>query len=198
MDISIIVPCKELGEYIKPLLISFHMLNISNIEYEILFVFDEDNDSTIDIIHQHMKDMNYRIIFNPDQYPGTARNRGLNVAQGDYIWFVDGDDWIINPDVIQQVLPLLKKNDENIIQITFVSNFFKMQHYSMVWQYIFKKEFLSDIVFNTELHYEDNDFMQKVFKKLGTTEVLCLTIPSYFYNYERPNSLTYNMRRGLG
>lgn len=80
MDISIIVPCKELGEYIKPLLISFHMLNISNIEYEILFVFDEDNDSTIDIIHQYMEDMNYRIIFNPDQYPGTARNRGLDAA----------------------------------------------------------------------------------------------------------------------
>ena len=73
-----------------------------------------------------------------------------------------------------------------------------MQHYSMVWQYIFKKSFLIDnnMYFNNNKHYEDNDFMEKVLKKTGL-EIMYLDIPSYFYNYERPGSLMYNLRRGI-
>ena len=83
------------------------------------------------------------------------------------------------------------------MQIDFVSNYFRMKHYSMVWQYIFKRKFLKDISFNKEKHFEDNKFMEDVFAKIQGKEITMLNIPSYFYNYEREGSLMYNMRHGL-
>ena len=175
------------------------MLNLKNIEYEIIFVFDDDKDKTIDVIHSLMKDMNYSIIFNSAQYAGLARNRGLEAARGEFIWFVDGDDWIIYPDTLQMCIPHLREKNLNIIQIDFVSNLFKMQHYSMVWQYIFRRSFLASyhISFASLNKYEDNNFMEQVFNNLKGDTVPKLNVPCYFYNYNRPGSVTYKINRGL-
>ena len=173
------------------------MINFTNINYEILFVFDDESDPTIPIINQYMSDMNFKILITDTHYPSMARNYGLKQAQGEYIWFVDGDDWLIYPEVVITSLQLLRNKDENLIQIKFVSNFFNMEHYSMVWQYIFKKSFLDDIEFQNILHFEDNDFMQKVLKKNNSDSLIYLNIPCYFYNYRRPGSLTYNLWRGI-
>ncbi len=197
-DISIIVPCYNVAPYIKNLLLSFHMINFANYSYEILFVIEEDNQDNIEeVIDMYMKDMNYTYLWSNGHTVGQARNVGLTCAEGDYIWFVDADDWIINPDIITQTMSELLRNDLDIMQIDFVSNFFRMKHYSMVWQYIFKKSFLDGVEFNKDKHYEDNRFMEAVFAKLGTTKITFLNIPSYFYNYEREGSLMYNLRRGI-
>ena len=133
MDFSIIVPCYNLEKYIKNLLLSFHMLNLNNINYEIIFVLDNCTDKTEEIIKNYMFDMNYKIITCFVKSPGGARNVGYNVASGKYIWFVDGDDWLINPEVLQQVKALLEKEKEDVIQIAYTSNYFNIQHFSMVW-----------------------------------------------------------------
>ena len=99
-DISIIVPCKNIPNYIKNLLLSFHMINLTGIKYEILFILDDENDETGEIINDYMYDMNYKILYSHSTYSGMARNYGLDHAIGDYIWFVDGDDWLINPETV--------------------------------------------------------------------------------------------------
>ena len=198
MDISIIVPCYNVAPYIKNLLLSFHMLNLKSISYEILFIIESaNNDNVEQIINQYMNDMNYSCLISDGGTVGLARNMGMKEAQGEYIWFVDSDDWIINPEVLQQVLPKFEVEDVNIVQIDFVSNYFQRKHYSMVWQYIFRKSFLIDLSFYDKKRFEDNDFMSKVFEKLGTYGITTLNIPSYYYNYERPGSLVYNLRRDI-
>ena len=199
MDISIIVPCKKLEDCIQNLLYSFHMLNLKGLEYEIIFVFDDDKDKTIDVIDSLMKDMNYSIVFSDTKYAGLARNQGLAAASGEFVWFVDGDDWIIFPDTLQMCIPHLREENLNIIQINFVSNLFKMQHYSMVWQYIFKRSFLIDhhISFAPLNKYEDNDFMKQVFNNIEEEAISKFSVPCYFYNYNRPGSVTYQINRGL-
>lgn len=192
MDISIIVPCYNLAPYIKNLLLSFHMLNLKNISYEILFILENNiEDNTEEIIKEYMSDMNYKLLTSNGRTVGKARNVGLEVALGQYIWFVDGDDWIINPEVIQQVLSLFNSNsDESIVQINFVSNYFTMTHYSMVWQYIFKKDFLSNYRFGEMKYQEDNDFMMRVLTAYNKDSLVYLKVPSYYYNYFRHDSNT--------
>lgn len=198
MDFSIIVPCHNLESYIKNLLLSFHMLDLSKVSYEIIFILDSCTDKTEDIIHSYMEDMNYKIITCFAGSPGLARNHGIKLANGDYIWFVDGDDWIINPLVLLQAKTAFEKTKDIMIQIEFVSNYFKMQHYSMVWQYMFTKDFLQNFKFNDKQNFEDNDFMKDVlefyFDKYKKTEITYLSIPSYYYNYLRPDSQTTKLR----
>ena len=58
----------------------------------------------------------------------------------------------------------------------------------MVWQYIFKRDFIKDISFDNKQPQEDDRFMQKVFNKMGTDIIAQYEIPTYFYNYLRPGS----------
>ena len=147
MDISIIVPCHNLENYIKPLLLSFHILDLTNIKTEFIFVLDACTDRTDEVIKKYMSDLNYKIIYCEYHKCGLARNIGFEAANGEYIWFLDGDDWIIWPNVIQDCLSTLKEQNLNIIQLKFVSNLFNREYFSMVWQYMFKKDFISDIKF---------------------------------------------------
>ena len=100
MDFSIIVPCHNLENEIKNLLLSFHMLELEDITYEIIFVLDNCTDKTQKVIEHYMYDMEYKIITCSMGSPGLARNAGLDEVKGDFIWFVDGDDWIINPWIL--------------------------------------------------------------------------------------------------
>lgn len=201
MDFSIIVPCHNLEDYIKNLLLSFHMLNINNISYEIIFVLDNCTDKTEDVIHKYMKDMNYKIITSFAGSPGGARNLGLNLATGKYIWFVDGDDWIINPEILQQIKDFFEDTTEKMVQIEFVSNYFKIQHFSMVWQYFFTRDLIGEKRFNNKQNHEDDDFTRDIlihyFKIKQNNELSTINIPSYFYNYARPGSQTTKERENL-
>lgn len=192
IDISIIVPCKNISSYIKNLLLSFHMLNLIGVKYEILFILDDENDETGEVINDYMYDMNYKILYSHSTYVGMARNYGLKNAKGTYIWFVDGDDWLINPEIVPQILNIFELHpDINMMQIKFVSNYFNMEHYSMVWQYIFKRNFIKDFEFSNIQFQEDNEFMERVLKANKSDELYYIPIPSYFYNYRRPGSNTH-------
>ena len=137
-----------------------------------------------------MFDMNYDILYSNGHTVGIARNVGLDEAIGEFIWFVDSDDWLINPEVIRLSLNYFRQHSQDMLKIKFVSNYFTREHYSMVWQYIFRYSFLTDLRFGTMKYYEDNDFMERAFDKLENKELDILTIPSYFYNYNRPGSNT--------
>lgn len=202
MDYSLIIPCHNLEKEIKNLLLSLHMLNLQNLDCEIIFILDNCTDNTKDIIRQYMYDMKYKTITAFAGAPGLARNLGLNLCSGTYVWFIDGDDWLIYPDILQQVDAFFQTHpDEYIVQIKFISNLFQMQHYSMVWQYIFKYDLLKNIRFNNKQNKEDNDFMSEVlnyyFTLTGNTKLSYLPIPSYFYNYNRPGSQTTILRENL-
>lgn len=82
----------------------------------------------------------------------------------------------------------MRSNNLEIIKIKFVSNLFNREYFSMVWQYFFKRELISNIKFLPIQPAEDDDFMKKVFKKIGSTELYMYQFPSYYYNYMRPGS----------
>lgn len=195
VDISFIIPCHNVEKYIKPLLFSFQALNLEGINAEFIFVLDNCTDNTESLIRHYMYPLTYEIITADVRAPGLARNLGLNQANGEFIWFVDSDDWIINPEVLQQALPVFRNRpNDSILQLNFVSNFFKMQHYSMVWQYIFRYDLLKNIRFNEKQNFEDNDFSAEAINMNGKENIPYLNVPSYFYNYCRPDSQTTKLR----
>ena len=189
IDISFIIPCHNLELYIKPLLLSIQALNLDNIQSEFLFVLDDCTDKTEDIINNYMSDFNYQILKCNVHSCGLARNVALDQAQGTYIWFLDGDDWLIYPNVLQDVLPVLNREELNLIQVKFISNYFNREYFSMVWQYIYRRSFIGELRFPAIQPNEDVVFNKKLLDNgQDTIELPYYPIPTYFYNYNRPDS----------
>lgn len=93
-------------------------------DFEIIIVDDCSNESSQDIIKQ------YQTATVPLQYiylkksvgPGGARNRGLEIAKGDYVLFIDSDDWI-DVDCLQKATPILEQYQADIGMYSLVRNY---------------------------------------------------------------------------
>lgn len=91
--ISIIVPVFNVEKYLSVCLDSLIGQTYSNIE--ILCVNDGSQDHSIDILEEYaQKDSRIKIISQENRGISAARNAGLAHASGDYVMFVDSDDWI--------------------------------------------------------------------------------------------------------
>lgn len=194
-DISFIIPCHNTGNFIKPLLLSFHALNLTNIKAEFIFVLDDCTDNTKEMIDKYMIDMDYKTIVCFEHSCGIARNLGFNLSKGEYIWFVDSDDWIIYPNALQECIPLMKEQNLNILRLKYISNYFDHWYFSMVWQYLFKREYIKDMEFDNQQPSEDVRFMEKIYSSMQAKkeQMYIYEIPTYFYNYMRPGSNMYQI-----
>ena len=186
IDISFIIPCHNLENYISPLLLSFYALDLTNIKAEFLFVLDDCTDSTKDIITAGMAGFKAYTLDCNVHSCGLARNIGLDYAHGEFIWFVDGDDWLIYPGVLQDVIPQMREKKLNVVRMRYVSNFFNTLHAAMVWQYIYRRSFIGDTRFTAIQPHEDVEFNSKVLD--DKVIEIGYNIPVYFYNYLRPGS----------
>lgn len=196
MDMSIIIPCHNLEYYITPLLVSLNLQTLWKYEVELFFVCDNCTDNTATVIKSFPWKGTYKKISLIEcnvQSCGLARNEGMKKAQGTYIWFIDGDDWLLNETAILQIIERFKSTEANLLNFKFAApKYFKWKNYfSMVWQYAFRKDFIEDILFTKEQPHEDVIFMKKVVEKLDNSKVPILDSVLYYYNYLRPNSNMY-------
>lgn len=96
MKLSIIIPAYNVASYIKDCLESVLDQGINNNEYEVIIVDDGSTDNTIAMINlvSH-RILNFKLIASKENLGnGSARNLGLECAQGKYIYFLDADDYL--------------------------------------------------------------------------------------------------------
>ncbi|MBO7252573.1 MAG: glycosyltransferase [Oscillospiraceae bacterium] len=105
MFLSFIVPVYNAAAYLPECLDSLLDQGISADSYEIICVNDGSRDHSLEVLQTYArKHPNIVIIDKENGGVTTARNAGLEKAQGDYIWFVDSDDFLK-----RQTLPRLQK-----------------------------------------------------------------------------------------
>lgn len=110
--VSIVVVVFNLEKYIKKCLDS--ILNQSFSEYEIVIINDGSTDNTASICKEIAEtDKRIRYIEKKNEGQGSARNLGLKLAKGEYITFVDGDDWI-EKDAISKMYSSIEKTKSDI------------------------------------------------------------------------------------
>ena len=91
--ISIIVPVYNTANYLDQCITS--LLNQSYANCEFIFINDGSTDSSLFILEKYKaKDSRIQILNQENKGVSVARNRGLEIAKGTYIGFVDSDDWI--------------------------------------------------------------------------------------------------------
>lgn len=95
VDLSIIVPVYNVEKYLKQCLDSLINQTLDN--YEIIIINDGSTDSSADIINEYCSiNRNIKIINQKNSGLSAARNRGISEASGEYIAFIDSDDYICN------------------------------------------------------------------------------------------------------
>lgn len=102
--ISVIIPVYGVEKYIKQCLETIVNQTYKNLE--IIIVNDGTEDKSIEIIEKNFKDERIKIITKINGGISSARNRGLKEATGDYISFIDSDDYIelnLYERVIQEI-----------------------------------------------------------------------------------------------
>lgn len=93
--ISIVVPVYNAEKYICQCLDSLLAQGIPNEDYEIICVNDGSQDHSLPILTKYAeKYPNIIVIDKINEGVSAARNKGLDIAQGKYVWFIDADDWI--------------------------------------------------------------------------------------------------------
>jgi glycosyltransferase involved in cell wall biosynthesis len=91
--ISIIIPVYNTEPYLRQCLDS--AVNQTFKDIEIICINDGSNDGCLDILRQYRRmDKRIKIIDQENKGQGEARNAGLDVASGEYLCFIDSDDWL--------------------------------------------------------------------------------------------------------
>ncbi len=93
--ISVIIPCFNDAKYLSKCIES--VLSQTFSDFELLLLNDGSTDHTLTICERYSKiDTRIRVYSHPNKGVSYTRNRGIKLAQGEYILFIDGDDWIKN------------------------------------------------------------------------------------------------------
>lgn len=114
--LSFILPCYNVERFIADCLNSLYAQNLSEDEFEVICVNDCSTDGTRnEILKVQNQHSNLMLLDQPrNMYSGAARNRGLEVAKGDFIWFVDSDDKV-KPNVVTHLLDLAYKDKLDVL-----------------------------------------------------------------------------------
>ncbi len=210
--ISLIVPVYNVEIYIEKCLES--IVNQDYKDFELILVNDGTQDNSINLADDYLKDkdIEYKVINKENGGLASARNAGLKVAVGEYISFVDSDDYIAKDFLSTLLDALIKENadysfcgfefvkkqeisiDDNREEILFnrdelLKTFLKRTINFVVPSMLFKKEFLdkNELSFNEGLRFsEDQPFIWNVI--LNTNKAIYLYKKMYGY-YIRENSI---------
>ena len=110
--VSVIVPAYNTEKFIRRCLHSLVRQSLK--EIEIIVVNDGSTDSTAEKIREIAGfDRRVKVISQNNQKQGAARNRGMKAASGEYLGFVDSDDWV-NDNYFEKLYSAAKKYDSDI------------------------------------------------------------------------------------
>lgn len=115
MLLSIIIPVYNVERYIRDTLGSIFSQGFSEDEFEVVCVNDGTPDNSMLIVNEFaVNHANLRIINQENQGLSCARNAGLDVARGDYVWFVDSDD-TVTPGSLDMVRDAVSGGQADVI-----------------------------------------------------------------------------------
>ena len=108
--ISVIVPVYNMEAYLRECLDSILRQTLTNIE--IITINDGSKDGSLSILREYeKKDSRVKVIDKPNEGVGKARNDGLKAASGEFIAFMDSDDYYPNETVLETLYRAAKEND---------------------------------------------------------------------------------------
>ena len=192
MLLSIITPYYDSLEYTKELA----KVLIPQLTDEVEWIIIDDGSN-----EEYLDSLGVKVI-HLDKNSGNAsipRNKGLDIAEGEYIAFIDSDD-LVSDKYIETILKKIKvsyfdycfiswktQDSEHIIED------YPEEWNTCVWDCIYKKELIGSYRFDSKMNLgEDKEF--NIVVRNGIKENIKDIL--YYYNWKRPNSISTKYREG--
>lgn len=221
MKISVIVPIYNVEKYLGKCLNS--ILDQTFTDYELILVDDGSTDSSGDIADEYaLKDDRISVIHKKNGGLSDARNHGIEKANGEYVCFIDSDDWI-EKTYLEELHELAVKNEADITICDFqkntgdsvitqpkefavvietgidaIDNLYSDKYgiYVVAWNKLYNRDLFTDLRYPVGMIHEDEAIFGDLFceaKKVVRTERI-------LYNYRVNNetsimSSKYSLKR---
>lgn len=203
-EVSVIVPVYNVEKYLEKCLNSLVNQTLENIE--IIIVNDGTKDNSEEIIKKFMEKYPQKIVYLKKENGGLsdARNYGMPYAKGEYIAFLDSDDYV-EKEIYKEMYELAKKENSDMVECDFLWEYPNKvredigQVYNgkkemlekvrvVAWNKLIKRSILEkrQIQFPKGLRYEDVEFTYKLIPHLN--KVSFLKKP-YIHYIQRENSI---------
>lgn len=219
MLISIIIPVYNTEKYLTKCLKSvFLQKNCSFDDYEVIIVIDGSPDNSLSIAKEFEKKYeNCRVVEQENLGLSQARNTGLNLARGKYVWFVDSDDWIALDAVSILVSTVQKEcaeifgfnivkvysNTKSVIESPLTKKIYytyyegmatglelcRKMHIGVCPRYLFSLKFLCEhkLTFLPHVYFEDTEFIPKTM--FFAKKIFFINNNLYYYLKRESNSI---------
>lgn len=211
IKVSIIVPVYNTEDYLTSCLES--LVNQSLEEIEIILINDCSTDGSINILNEYKNKYQSKIkLINleDNKGPGGARNEGINIAKGQYLGFVDSDDYVSNT-MFEELYTIACKENYDMVDCGFYHEGFDENmkttigsalgtltlekrkelfvHSGFIWSKIIRRNIIThnNIKFRENVAYEDIDFIRIV---MFYCQSICATDKTLYYHRENCDSIT--------
>ena len=206
---SIIIAAYNIEKYVERSIKSVLSQNFKN--YELIVVDDCSTDGTRQQIEKYESQLIF-IKHDVNKFLGGVRNTGIQAAKGEYIVFLDGDDYLNNDNVLEKVDKVIGEKKVDVVYMGFeiigkktgkiiptydnCTKEYKIagDRYTNAWSKCWRRKFLidNDIKFPENRYYEDVLFVYNAIMKSDNFRIADFLVHTYFSG--RPNSITSNIR----
>lgn len=206
MLLSIIIPIYNGAKFLQRTIDSVLCQGLNDVEYELILINDGSTDNTLDICNYYKnRYKNIMYYSKGNEGPSMSRNKGLEMASGDYVYFMDADDYLM-PNGLRYILDTYYEKDLDVIvfcgesiknfndlhypsgtiegKIVFDgwgTDFLKNNYQTFVWNQIYKRSFLisNKLRFSNVSLCEDTLFNLQVWSKNPRVRILSSKIYRY-------------------
>ena len=189
IKLSFIVPIYNVEQYLRKCVDSLLNQDMPLSEYEIILVDDGSPDACPQICDEYAAGHeNIRVVHRENGGLSAARNSGIGVAQGEYVCFVDSDDYWV-PNVLEGLMAQVEKEQLDVLRFDYQnvnekSEIFnpnkyphrvdenslitdgqtyldtRMEYACYAWQFIIRREIVNS--FTPSIHFEDVEWLPRV------------------------------------
>ena len=203
LQLSIIIPVYNVEKYLSRCVNSL-LIQKSTFAYEIILIDDGSNDGSETTCDKYGSENGIvRVIHKLNGGVSSARNTGLSVAKGEFVWFVDSDDYA-EKDSLRTIEETITSHNSDIYEFSFIRNnskvslgkdhiflnnnkdiirtFLKRPKFHL-WNKIIRRKIIGDTTFVNEIKIgEDFLFLATVFNKANSYFYIDSAVYDYFDN----------------
>ena len=218
IELSIIMPVYNSEKYLEKAILS--ALKNLTIKYELIIINDCSTDNSLKIINKIIKNNKNIILINNEKNigAGLSRNKGLEIAKGKYIGFIDSDDYVQENYYLNMLESAKKYNSDIVVSdITLVDqneyyrNIYVDNVYSCKYKpkYLISKELLlgnwacastcskifkQDLIQNYKFSEKNSDDILFTISAIINSKQISYCENNKYYYFQSPNSVTRNLK----